>query len=93
MVLRLTGLKNQNGVAVEDADVSLESVTYSNGDEIEDIDVPASFTHEGDGTYELNISGDVELTVGRVVKLKAVVTSGDARAELIETAVVVGRVA
>ena len=77
-VLRLTGLRDQDGEAQVGATVTLESFADRSGVDVSGISLPAVFSDIGGGTYELQIEDDLGAIAGTwyTARIRAVSATG-----------------
>ena len=74
MVATLRALTDESGDAVTAATVSVTLYESDESTEVGGVSWPVTLTHDADGTYQGDLSADVEVVAGRVYKAKVVAT-------------------
>lgn len=93
MLLRLTGLTDINGDAIEDATVELVSLLDCDDETPDGITLPLTLTHQSAGTYEATVDDELDVEPGDVYTGKIVATSASGRGTWFEEIVVRRRTA
>lgn len=87
MVLSLSGLKDRDGVVLEDATVTLVSLKDAAGTDVAGLTYPLALSHVADGLYEVSIPNTISVVARGVYKAKIKAVHDGRTATWTETAI------